>query len=103
MLKDPDYLAELGEFATLKNAIACSFHQDALAIHGDMDSIVRDFWDGHGADSAMLLIIQLQTILQRDSETIQALWDQYSDWMITSPEDTRTLFKILLAAGPSAA
>jgi len=103
MLKDPDCLAEHGEFATLKNAIACSFHQDALAIHGDMDSIVKDFWDGHGNESATLLTIQLQAILQRDNETIQALWDQYSDWMTGSPDDTRALFQILLAASPPAA
>lgn len=103
MLKDPDYLAEHGELATLKNAIACSFHQDAFAIHGNMDALVRDFWDSHGGESAMLLKAQLQALLQRDNEAIQDLWDKYSDWITSSPDDTRKIFETLLAASPLAA
>lgn len=100
MLKDPDYLSELGELATLKNAIACSFHQDAFDIHGNMDALVRDFWDSHGVDSAALLKTQLQTLLQRDNQAIQSLWDKYSDWITGSSKDTRKIFETLLAASP---
>ena len=103
MLKDPDYLADFGELATLKNAIACSFHQDAFAIHGDMDTIIMDFWGSHGFEAATLLKTQLQTILQQDNEAIQDLWEQYSDWTTGSPEDVRMVFQALLAAAPPAA
>lgn len=100
MSRDPAYLAHPGEFATLKNAIACSFHQDAFVIHNNMDTLVRDFWLDQGAESATLLRYQPQAMLQCGNERMQVLWDQHSDWNTGSSDDTRKIFEALLAAYP---
>jgi hypothetical protein len=73
MTKDPDYLSHLGELATLKNALACSFHQDAFVIHENMDALVRDFWAGYDQQSALLLETQLKSAIKQGNELVQQL------------------------------
>jgi hypothetical protein len=48
MSEDPDYLADLGELATLKNAIGGYFHQDAGLDYDSFDDAWRACATEHG-------------------------------------------------------
>ena len=98
MLKDPDYLLQLGELATLKNAIQCYFHQDAFEIYDGYEALFADMWRNHPDESGDLLREQLQAVLAYGDVELERFWRQNSDWLCASTADTRVLLCKLLDA-----
>ena len=103
MSKDPDYLAQLGELATLKSAIQCYFHQDAFEIYKEHEALIADLWNGHPGDSGDLLRKQLGVVLAYEDTQLEQFWNQHSEWLCASAADTRTLLRMILDGSDNSA
>jgi len=89
-------LAQLGELATLKNAIQCYFHQDASEIYKSQEALIADLWNGHPGESGDLLREQLDVVLAYEDTQLEQFWNQHSQWLCASAADTRTLLRMIL-------
>jgi len=77
---DPPYLRHLGELATLKNTIACHFHQDSgLDYPNDADrwSAIRQEM---GPTERALLAAQIVELLARDDAFVLQFWGKHSGY-----------------------
>jgi hypothetical protein len=71
---EPKYLASLGEFATLKNAIGSWYHQDtALEFNSDFE-IWSDIYSSHDAGGRARLVEQLTKLLRCADREVSELW-----------------------------
>ncbi len=78
MDSEPSYLASLGEFATLKNAIGSWYHQDAyLDFETDAD-IWASMWAGYDSAAQRRLVDQLEQLLSRSDAEVLSVWNSES-------------------------
>lgn len=89
MAEDPRYLEHLGELATLKNAIACWYHQDAFADFKSHEEIWQDIRQSHDSDSLELLLVQAKALLMRADWQIADVWNSQSSFGFTKGADAR--------------
>ena len=77
---DPPYLRHLGELASLKNVVACHFHQDSgLDYPADEDrwaAILKEL----GPADRSLIAAQIRELLSRDDDFVLRFWDEHSDY-----------------------
>ena len=92
MAKDPQYLEKLGELATLKNAIACWYHQDGFEVFKSHEEIWRDIRRCHDPESLELLLAQVQTLLSRTDSEINEVWVSQSSFGFYNEADGRAFF-----------
>lgn len=77
---DPPYLRHLGELATLKNSIACHFHQDSGLDYPSDDDRWAAILQDSGPAERSLLAAQLGELLSRDDSFVMQFWRKYSDY-----------------------
>ena len=99
MDSEPRYLASLGEFATLKNAIGSWYHQDAyLDLHADAD-IWASMWAGYDAAGRRRLVDQLEKLLSRsDTEVLSVSNGESHAFRFDDGPEAREFLDSMLAA-----
>ena len=77
---DPPYLRHLGELASLKNTIACHFHQDSgLDYPTDEDRWAAILKESGSAERG-LIAAQIRELLSRDDAFVLQFWDEHSGY-----------------------
>jgi len=89
MTRDPRHLVGLGELATLKNAIASWYHQDAFIDCGSHEEIWQDIRRSHDQESLRLLIAQIEMLLKQTDGEINAFWGCQSAYGFANETETR--------------
>jgi hypothetical protein len=84
MSEDPEYLRDKGELATLKNAVACYFHQDMKFEFSGVDAAWEACALGHSSPSRTLLLSQIHRLIGRSDEEICRFWREWADWGLSS-------------------
>lgn len=69
------YLAHLGEFATLKNAIGSGYQQDAYLNFNADAEIWTSIWAGYDGAERRRLVDQLEQLLHRSDAEVLAVWN----------------------------
>ena len=87
MDSEPSYLASLGEFATLKNAIGSWYHQDAYVDFTADAEIWTSMWAGYDEAGRRRLVDQLEKLLSVTTVS-SARGFGASCWNILSPTAT---------------
>ncbi|WIT14315.1 contact-dependent growth inhibition system immunity protein [Paucibacter sediminis] len=78
MKAEPSYLADLGELATLKNAIGGWYHQDAYLDFETDEDIWQSIVEGLGEDGMHRLTAQISELLARKDHEVLELWNANS-------------------------
>ena len=77
---DPPYLRHLGELASLKNVIACHFHQDSgLDYRTDEDRWAAILRELNSAERS-LIEAQIRELLSRHDDFVLRFWNDHSDY-----------------------
>ena len=74
-MKDPAYLAHLGEFASLKNAIGSWFHMDAYLDFETNEEIWAEMLALMPDEEITLVTSQLAGLLERSDDEVVSTWN----------------------------
>ena len=98
MSTEPNYLAHLGEFATLRNAIGSWYHQDAYLDFSSDEEIWEDIFSGHDEEARSRLEAQLSELLNRSDAQVTGLWNSEShSHSFNDAADLRAFLTAMLA------
>lgn len=98
MNTEPSYMSSLGEFATLKNAIGCWYHQDAYLDFNTDEDIWADMLSGHDLEARSRLKNQLSEVLRKPDDEILTLWNSEADChRFSSGAEARSFLASMLA------
>lgn len=74
-MKDPAYLAHLGEFASLKNAIGSWYHMDAYFDFETDEQIWAEMSTSMSAEEIGLVASQIADLLERSDDEVLSTWN----------------------------
>ena len=99
MDSEPSYLAPLGEFATLKNAIGSWYHQDAYLDFNADAEIWTSMWASYDGAGRHRLVNQLEQLLSRSDAEVLSVWNGESHvFRFADGSEAREFLDSMLAA-----
>lgn len=96
-MKDPAYLAHLGEFASLKNAIGSWFHMDAYLDFETDEKIWAEMLALMPDEEITLVTSQLAGLLERSDDEVLSTWNNEAfSHNFVNAEDARAFLQRML-------